>query len=80
MTGSDAEYESEDPRLVTVVWPGRMRNGLTLHRHDDGAGCGNRPETNTSTDLTTAAVFDGHELCQLCEWPDGCEEVIEDGE
>lgn len=67
----------QDPRLVTVCWSGDggPRNDL-LHRYDDEAACGNQPSTNVSTDLTTAAVTDGNELCPRCDWPEGAEEVL----
>ncbi|SIS05916.1 hypothetical protein [Natronorubrum daqingense] len=35
------------------------------------------PSTNVSTDLTTAAVGDGNELCPACEWPEGAQDVLD---
>jgi len=66
-----------DPRLVTVCWSGASApRGDVLHRYDESAACPKTPDTNTSTDLTTAAVTDGNELCSLCEWPNGAETVL----
>lgn len=68
----------KNPRLVTVCWSGDHppRNDL-LHRSEGDAACGNQPSTNLSTDLTTAAVTDGNELCPHCDWPDGAQAVLE---
>jgi hypothetical protein len=77
MADSDARSTGVDPRLVEVIDKDDLKKGATtLHRVDDDAGCANRPDTNTKTDLTTAAVVDGHTLCSRCEWPDGAVEVL----
>lgn len=65
-------------RTISVCWSGGM-NGLgdaLLHRREDDKACGNQPDTSLGTDLETAAVEDGNELCPACEWPDGCEAVL----
>lgn len=71
------ESEHGDAELIEVIDAHQLQKpGTILHRLDDDKGCSNRPDTNTSTDLVTAAVLDGHELCSRCEWPEGAEEVI----
>jgi hypothetical protein len=66
-----------DPRLIKVIDRRDLKEpGTTLHRLDDEKGCSHRPDTNTQTDLVTAAVLDGRELCSRCVWPDGAEEVL----
>lgn len=67
-----------EPELVIVVGKaGVLRRGEgTLHRHDPDAACHQRPDTGAQTDLATAAVRDGHDLCDDCEWPDGAEGVL----
>lgn len=74
--------ESADPRLIEVI---TKRDGFLdpvgpLHRLDSEKQCGNIPTHNSKTDLVTAVVGDGHELCDNCEWPEGAQGVVEDGE
>jgi len=67
----------EDPRLVEVIDKHGFKEERTvLHRADDDAGCSKRPETDSRTDLTTAAVAVNDKLCNDCVWPDGAEEVL----
>lgn len=77
-----------DPSLLQVFAAGKnLQLGRgTLHRVDEDARCNRAPENHTvETDLTTAAVandidsLEGHDLCDYCEWPDGAEEVLQDG-
>jgi hypothetical protein len=82
MTDPNATPRDEDvqtdPRLIKVIDRRDLKeSGTTLHRFDDEKGCSHRPDTNTRTDLVTAAVFDGHTLCSRCVWPDGAEEVLD---
>lgn len=77
--GDESTRETEhDPRLVTVCWSGdHPPRGDLLHRADETVACANQPSTSLTTDLTTAAVTDGNELCQRCEWPEGAQAVLE---
>ena len=69
---------AHDPELVEVKWAGGglLTSGSLLHRDNRAFACGNRPENNITTDLITAEVTGGHELCPNCQWPDGAEDVI----
>lgn len=75
------ESEQATPQSVTLVKVvdanGLTRGGTVLHRYDTDAACAHRPDANTSTDLLTATVLDGHTLCDYCEWPEGAHEYVE---
>lgn len=66
-------------RTISVCWSGGVNalGDALLHRSDEDKACGNQPDTNHGTDLETAAVTDGNELCPACEWPEGSEAVLE---
>jgi hypothetical protein len=79
----DGTDESDLPGLIQVYAAGNgfMRGTGTLHRYDTDHRCETAPDTiRSSTDLITAAVSSDHKLCPYCEWPDGAEEVLNDGE
>ena len=71
--------EQSDPRVIEVVMAddGLMTPGGTLHRYDQNKSCYRNINTNVSTDLMTAAVHEGRELCEDCEWPNGAEGVLQ---